>query len=43
LENKRKIITKSLRSVLKRKNKIEKGGTLGSSVKKEQESTKARA
>jgi hypothetical protein len=41
LENIRKVATKFPRSVLKRKNKVEEGGTLGSRVKKEHETTKA--
>jgi hypothetical protein len=39
LENKRKIATKFPRSALKRKNIIKEGGTLGSRVEKEHEST----
>jgi hypothetical protein len=38
LESRRKATTKSQKSVLKRKNKIEEGGASGSEVKKEQES-----
>jgi hypothetical protein len=37
LKNKRKATTESPRSVFKRKNKGEEGGTLGSKVKKKQE------
>jgi hypothetical protein len=43
LENKRKTIVESPRSVLKRKNIIEDGGALGSRVKKKQESIEVRA
>jgi hypothetical protein len=42
-KNRKKIAAKSPRSVLKKKNRIEEGGALGSRVKKEQESTKPRA
>jgi hypothetical protein len=43
LENKKKTATHFLRSVLKRKNKVEEGGALGSRMKSEQESTNLRA
>jgi hypothetical protein len=43
LENRRKTVTKSLRSALKRKNKIEEGGASRSGVRKKKEITKARA
>ncbi len=43
LENRKKVATNSSRSVFKRKNKVEKGGALGSRVKREQESTDLRA
>jgi hypothetical protein len=43
LENKTKAATKFPRSVLKRKNLAEEGGTSRLRVKKEQKSTKARA
>ncbi len=42
LENKRKDIVESLRSALKKKNKVEEGGALRSIIKKEHEGTKAR-
>jgi hypothetical protein len=42
LENRRKTIIESSRSVFKRKNKAKEGGALGSGVKKEHENTKAR-
>jgi hypothetical protein len=35
LENRKKVVTKSPRCALKRKNKVEEGGALGSKVKKE--------
>jgi hypothetical protein len=35
LENRKKVATNSSRSVFKRKNKVEKGGALGSRVKRE--------
>jgi len=34
LDNRRKVITKYLRNVLKKKNKVQEGGALGSRVKK---------
>jgi hypothetical protein len=43
LENIRKIVTESPRSVLKRKNRVEEGGPSRSKVKKKQESTEVRA
>lgn len=43
MENKRKIATKFLRGALKRKNKVEEGGTSGVGAKKEQESIEAKA
>jgi hypothetical protein len=43
LKNRKKAATDSPRSALKRKNKVEEGGTLGSKVKKEHESTNVRA
>jgi hypothetical protein len=39
LDNRRKVATKSPRNALKRKNKVEEGGALGSRVKKEHETT----
>jgi hypothetical protein len=43
LENIKKATTDSPKSVLKKKNKIEKGGALGLGVKREQENTYLRA
>jgi hypothetical protein len=43
LENRKKVVAKSPINVFKRKNRAEKGGASSSGVKKEQESTKARA
>jgi hypothetical protein len=43
LENIRKTTIKSLRSVLKRKNKVKEGGTLGLGVKKQYDNIEARA
>jgi hypothetical protein len=43
LENKRKTATKLPISVLKKKNKVEEGGTLGVGAKKEQENIEAKA
>jgi hypothetical protein len=39
LENRRKATTKSPRSALKRKNKVEESGALGSRIKKDHRST----
>jgi hypothetical protein len=43
LENRKKVATKFLRSVLKRNNIVEEGGTSGSRVKKEQKSKNVKA
>jgi hypothetical protein len=43
LENKKKVVAKSPRSVFKRKNKVEEGGASSSKVKREQESINLRA
>jgi len=43
LENRKKAIANSLRSVFKRKNRVEEGGALGSKVKREQERIDFRA
>ncbi len=43
LENKKKVITDFPKNVIKRKNIVEEGGTLGSRVKKEDESIYLRA
>jgi len=43
LENRKKVVVESPRSALKRKNKVEEGGTSGSIFKREQESIETRA
>jgi hypothetical protein len=43
LKNRKKAVVNSLRSALKRKNRVEEGGALGSKVKREQERTYFRA
>ncbi len=43
VENRKKVIANSLRSVVKKKNKVEEGGALGSGMKMEQESIKVKA
>jgi hypothetical protein len=43
LENRKKAMINSPRSVLKRKNKVEEGEILGSKMKKEHESSEPRA
>ncbi len=43
LENKKKVVANSPKNVIKRKNKVEEGGTLGSRVNREHKSTEARA
>jgi hypothetical protein len=43
LEYRNKVVAKFPRSALKKKNKIEEGGALGSRVKKKQESIEAQA
>jgi hypothetical protein len=43
LENKKKAATDSLRSVFKKKNKVEERGASGLGVKREHESTDVRA
>ncbi len=43
LENRKKVVTDSSRSVIKRKNRVEEGGALGLRMKREEESTYLRA
>ncbi len=43
IDNRKKVLVKFPRSVLKRMNKTKESGTLGLGVNKEQESTKVRA
>jgi hypothetical protein len=43
LENRKKATIESPRSALKRKNKVEEGGPLGSKVKREHENIEVRA
>jgi hypothetical protein len=43
LENRRKVVAESQRSALKKKNKVEEGGTSRSRIKKEHEGTKTQA
>jgi hypothetical protein len=42
LENRKKVVANSLRSVLKKKNRVEEGGAPGLGVKREHESTDVR-
>ncbi len=42
-ENRKKVIANSLRSAVKKKNKVEEGGALGLGMKMEQESIKVKA
>jgi septal ring factor EnvC (AmiA/AmiB activator) len=43
LENRKKVVAEFPKSALKRKNKVEEGGVLGSRVKREHESIEIRA
>jgi hypothetical protein len=43
MENRKKVVANSLKSALKRKNKVEEGGVLGSGMKKEQGSINVKA
>jgi hypothetical protein len=43
MENKKKVIAKSLRNALKKKNKVEGGGALSLGMKREQESIEIKA